>query len=83
MQSTARRGPKPVLVMRDTTERPEGVEAGIVKLVGANLENIVFEASRLLTVDRAYAQIAKVASPYSDGQASRRIVEHLASVFGL
>ena len=71
---------KPVLVMRDTTERPEGVEAGIVKLVGANAENIVSEASRLLTDDGVYAQIAKVASPYGDGQASSRIVKHLASV---
>ncbi len=73
---------KPVLVMRDTTERPEGVEAGIVKLVGANAKNIVAEASRLLTDHAAYAQIAKVTSPYGDGQASRRIVEHLASVLG-
>lgn len=73
---------KPVLVMRDTTERPEGVEAGIVKLVGANAENIVSEASRLLTDDGVYAQIAKVASPYGDGQASSRIVKHLASVVG-
>lgn len=73
---------KPVLVMRDTTERPEGVEAGIVKLVGANAENIVSEASRLLTDDGVFAQIANVASPYGDGQASSRIVKHLASVLG-
>jgi UDP-N-acetylglucosamine 2-epimerase (non-hydrolysing) len=66
--------------MRDTTERPEGVEAGIVKLVGANAENIVSEASRLLTDDELYGQIAKVASPYGDGQASSRIVKHIASV---
>jgi UDP-N-acetylglucosamine 2-epimerase (non-hydrolysing) len=73
---------KPVLVMRDTTERQEGVDAGVVKLVGANAESIVAEAIKLLTNQAAYDAIAKVANPYGDGQASRRIVEHLASVYG-
>jgi UDP-N-acetylglucosamine 2-epimerase (non-hydrolysing) len=73
---------KPVLVMRNNTERQEGVDAGVVKLVGANAENIVAEATNLLTDQAAYDAIARVANPYGDGQASRRIVEHLASVYG-
>jgi UDP-N-acetylglucosamine 2-epimerase (non-hydrolysing) len=73
---------KPVLVMRDTTERQEGVDAGVLKLVGANAEDIVTEATHLLTNRAAYDMIAKVANPYGDGNASRRIVEHLASVYG-
>jgi UDP-N-acetylglucosamine 2-epimerase (non-hydrolysing) len=72
---------KPVLVMRESTERREGVDAGIVKLVGANADRIVAETSRLLTDDIAYQEIAKVANPYGDGQASRCIVEHLAMVY--
>lgn len=72
---------KPVLVMRETTERQEGVEAGIVKLVGANSVSIVAETSKLLTSQADYDAIAKVANPYGDGQASRRIVEHLTSVY--
>jgi UDP-N-acetylglucosamine 2-epimerase (non-hydrolysing) len=67
----------PVLVMRETTERPEGVEAGILKLVGTETSRIVNEASRLLDDASAYAQMAKTANPYGDGRAAERIVETL------
>ncbi|MEQ8209934.1 MAG: UDP-N-acetylglucosamine 2-epimerase (non-hydrolyzing) [Lacipirellulaceae bacterium] len=66
---------KPVLVMRDTTERPEGVAAGAVKLVGPNTERIVSEAMTLLTDDQAYQRMAQTANPYGDGNAAERIVE--------
>ncbi len=68
---------KPVLVMRDTTERPEAVEAGTVKLVGADCDRIVDEVSRLLTDEDAYRAMAKATNPYGDGKACRRIVEAL------
>jgi UDP-N-acetylglucosamine 2-epimerase (non-hydrolysing) len=68
---------KPVLVMRDTTERPEGVEAGTVKLVGAQTDQIVAEATRLLTNEAAYQAMAAVANPYGDGRAALRIVEEI------
>ena len=67
----------PVLVMRETTERPEGVEAGILKLVGTETDRITKEANRLLDDASAYAQMAKAANPYGDGHASERIVEAL------
>lgn len=66
---------KPVLVMRDTTERPEGVEAGTAKLVGTMTENIVREASKLLDDRSEYERISKAVNPYGDGKASNRIVE--------
>jgi UDP-N-acetylglucosamine 2-epimerase (non-hydrolysing) len=69
---------KPVLVMRDTTERPEGVEAGTVKLVGAHADAIVGEVSKLLTDSKAYQAMAEVANPYGDGKAAGRIVEAIA-----
>jgi len=69
---------KPVLVMRDTTERPEGIEAGTVRLVGTDALVIVREVSRLLTDESAYRQMAEVANPYGDGQAARRIVAAVA-----
>jgi UDP-N-acetylglucosamine 2-epimerase (non-hydrolysing) len=65
---------KPVLVLRDETERPEAVEAGVAKLVGANHKRIVQEATRLLTDEASYASMARAGSPYGDGQAARRIV---------
>lgn len=68
---------KPVLVMRDTTERPEGVEAGTVKLVGANAEAIVREASELLSNELAYQRMATAKNPYGDGRAAERIVAAL------
>jgi UDP-N-acetylglucosamine 2-epimerase len=67
----------PVLVMRDTTERPEGVEAGVVKLVGTKHEHIVAEAVRLLNDPHARAAMATGANPYGDGQAAQRIVSIL------
>ncbi len=67
----------PVLMMRETTERPEGVEAGILKLVGTETDRITKEANRLLDDASAYAQMAKAANPYGDGHAAERIVEAL------
>lgn len=64
---------RPVLVLRDTTERPEGLSAGVAKLVGTNTEFIFAEASRLLSSKDAYDQMATAASPYGDGRASERI----------
>jgi len=74
---------KPVLVMRETTERPEGVEAGAVRLVGAKTEQIVAATTELLTDDRAYEKMAHVKNPYGDGRASERIVEQLLRFFDL
>jgi UDP-N-acetylglucosamine 2-epimerase (non-hydrolysing) len=68
---------KPVLVMRDTTERPEAVAAGTVKLVGTNAERIVAEASKLLGDTQEYAAMALAHNPYGDGMAASRIVEAL------
>jgi len=67
----------PVLVMRDTTERPEGVEAGVVRLVGTRPDRIVEEARRLLSDPAAHAAMATGANPYGDGMAARRIVSIL------
>ena len=68
---------KPVLVMRDTTERPEAVEAGTVQLVGTSREKIVAEARRLLTDEQAYATMSRAHNPYGDGQAVARIVQQI------
>ncbi len=68
---------KPVLVMRDTTERPEAVDAGTVKLVGTNHDTIVKEVSELLNVSSSYEAMSKASNPYGDGVASKRIVEYL------
>jgi UDP-N-acetylglucosamine 2-epimerase (non-hydrolysing) len=64
---------KPVLVMRDTTERPEAVDAGTVILVGTSQERIVGEANRLLNDSAHYARMAQAMNPYGDGQAAKRI----------
>jgi UDP-N-acetylglucosamine 2-epimerase (non-hydrolysing) len=69
---------KPILVMRDNTERPEGVEAGTAKLVGTNRELIFNEAMRLLSDEQAYAEMAEATNPYGDGSASRQILQLLA-----
>jgi UDP-N-acetylglucosamine 2-epimerase (non-hydrolysing) len=66
---------KPVLVMRATTERPEAVQAGTVKLVGTDSETIVRETSRLLTDPAAYDAMARAHNPYGDGKASGRIIK--------
>ena len=70
---------KPVLVMRDTTERPEGVQAGTVKLVGANQRTIVDETIRLLNDSEAYRKMAFAHNPYGDGTASNKIMDALMS----
>lgn len=68
---------KPVLVMRNTTERPEGVQAGTVRLVEPNTQRLVAEASLLLTDKAAYDRMAQSVNPYGDGRAAGRIVERL------
>ncbi len=68
---------KPVLVLRDTTERPEGVAAGTLKLVGTDEEAIYREAKRLLTDETAYHRMSVASNPYGDGQACRRIADIL------
>jgi UDP-N-acetylglucosamine 2-epimerase (non-hydrolysing) len=68
---------KPVLVMRETTERPEGVEAGTARLVGAEAQNIVQHTSRLLDDSAAYLAMANAVSPYGDGRAAERIVARI------
>lgn len=65
---------KPVLVMRDTTERPEAVEAGTVRLVGTDGEKILANVEKLLTDDGAYQDMARAINPYGDGKAATRIV---------
>ena len=72
----------PVLVARETTERPEAIEAGVTRLVGTETEHIVAEASRLLGSPTAYAQMVGGGSPYGDGRAAVRIVEALEYHFG-
>jgi len=69
---------KPVLVMRETTERPEGVAAGTAMLVGTDADTIVREANRLLDDPAAYAAMARAHNPFGDGKAAARIVELLA-----
>jgi UDP-N-acetylglucosamine 2-epimerase (non-hydrolysing) len=66
---------KPVLVMRDTTERPEGVEAGTLKLVGTDTENIYKEFKRLLDDPAEYEKMSKASNPYGDGHAGERIAD--------
>lgn len=73
---------KPVLVMRDVTERPEGVSAGTVKLVGTDVERIVGEVDTLLTDASAYANMHRAHNPYGDGRASGRILDFLAEHVG-
>jgi UDP-N-acetylglucosamine 2-epimerase (non-hydrolysing) len=71
---------KPVLVLRQSTERPEGVRAGAAKLVGPAFEHIVGETSRLLDDSAEYARMAHVVNPYGDGHAAMRIVQSLVSL---
>ncbi|AZD82871.1 UDP-N-acetylglucosamine 2-epimerase [Pseudomonas chlororaphis subsp. aureofaciens] len=72
---------KPVLVLREETERPEAVEEDVVKLVGSNYEYIVSETQRLLDDSEAYSAMARGVSPYGDGLASARIVKTLSDHF--
>jgi UDP-N-acetylglucosamine 2-epimerase (non-hydrolysing) len=71
----------PVLVLRDTTERPEGIEAGTLKLAGVEEETIYSLAKELLTNPNEYERMAKAANPYGDGEASRRICEAIRFYF--
>jgi UDP-N-acetylglucosamine 2-epimerase (non-hydrolysing) len=71
---------KPVLVMRDTTERPEAVEAGTVILVGTNKELIVKECNDLITNTKRYKQMSALHNPYGDGKACQRIAKHIISL---
>ena len=73
---------KPVLVMRDTTERPEALEAGTVKLVGTDYDKIVNEVSDLLDNSERYQMMSKAVNPYGDGKTCSRIVERLSGITG-
>ncbi len=70
---------KPVLVMRDTTERPEALDAGTVKLVGTNYDKIVCEVSALLDNKKYYDQMSQAVNPYGDGKACQRIVKYISN----
>ncbi|WP_162607822.1 non-hydrolyzing UDP-N-acetylglucosamine 2-epimerase [Ligilactobacillus salivarius] len=74
---------KPVLVLRDTTERPEGVEAGTLKLVGTESEKVKKEMEELLDNDAEYQRMAQAKNPYGDGKASERILDAIAYYFGV
>jgi UDP-N-acetylglucosamine 2-epimerase (non-hydrolysing) len=74
---------KPVLVLRDTTERPEAIDAGTVKLIGTSRERVYQELKQLLTDQSEYKRMAEAANPYGDGQAAARIVACLLHHFGL
>ena len=71
----------PVLVMRDTTERPDGIEAGSAKLVGTDTEKIITETQKLLNDKIEYDRMSKTINPYGDGQASKRIVRIISEHF--
>jgi UDP-N-acetylglucosamine 2-epimerase (non-hydrolysing) len=74
---------KPVLVMRESTERPEAVEAGTVRLVGTDRDRVVDSVAGLLESETAYAVMANAVNPYGDGQAARRSVQAIERFFGL
>ena len=73
---------KPVLVLRDTTERPEAVQAGTVKLVGTAFEDVLRETNKLLDDEQYYRQMADACNPYGDGKASERIVKTILAAYG-
>ena len=72
---------KPVLVMRETTERPEGVAAGTAKLIGTDGNRIVEETSRLLDDSDAYSAMARAHNPFGDGHSSERIAKIVSAGF--
>lgn len=74
---------KPIFVLRDKTERPEAVEAGVVKLIGTNKERIVSEVNIILTNKDKYMEMAKRINPYGDGKASKRIIKKILCYFNL
>jgi UDP-N-acetylglucosamine 2-epimerase (non-hydrolysing) len=73
---------KPVLVMRDTTERPEAVAAGTARLVGTDPERVYSEIDELLTCPQAYLAMANAVNPYGDGRAAQRTAEAIEHMFG-
>ena len=72
---------KPVLVLRDTTERPEGIKAGTLKLVGTDINSIYEETKKLLTDENEYKKMSHASNPYGDGHASERIVNAIIEKF--
>lgn len=74
---------KPVLVLRDTTERPEGIKSGTLKLVGSNEEKIYNETKRLLTNNNSYKKMSEAHNPYGDGESSKRIVDQILKNFSI
>ena len=72
---------KPVLVLRDTTERPEGVAAGTLKLVGTEVDKVRAEMIRLLEDEKVYTEMANAKNPYGDGKAADRIMDAIAYYF--
>jgi len=72
---------KPVLVLRDTTERPEGIEAGTLKLVGTDEETVYETTKELLTNQTVYEEMSHAANPYGDGHASEKIVDYIIEKF--
>ena len=74
---------KPVLVMRDTTERPEGITAGTARMVGTDTQAIEEAVLELLNDRAAYDAMANAVNPYGDGRAAARIADHLEFLFGL
>ena len=73
---------KPVLVLRDTTERPEAVKAGTVRLIGTSRDVVYNETKRLLTDHNAYKQMSNAVNPYGDGLAAKRIVKAILYTYG-
>lgn len=74
---------KPVLILRDTTERPEVVEVGAGVLVGTNQQKIIEEAEKLLIDQQHYEKMAHVENPFGDGQAAQRILDQIAKSYEL
>jgi UDP-N-acetylglucosamine 2-epimerase (non-hydrolysing) len=72
----------PVLVLRDTTERPEAIDAGVARLIGTNTERIISEVTNLINHSTEYLEMASGASPYGDGEAAKRILGVIENFFG-
>jgi UDP-N-acetylglucosamine 2-epimerase (non-hydrolysing) len=72
---------KPVLVMREVTERPEAVEAGTAKLIGTQKENIVLETQELLDHPEEYERMTNIKNPYGDGKSAERIIQLLSQIY--
>lgn len=73
---------KPVLVLRDNTERPEGLAAGTLRCIGTDTGSVIREMENLMQDTEAYRQMAEAENPFGDGKASRRIVEAVRKYFG-